>query len=202
ADGKPSVPTTPDVWNPPAVPLGDIAGWMFLGSLQSGTAPWREATHEGWRGRLTSPVPFLPGGDYPPAETIAPALPAPRAPAPKKLTAAWLAKRRENDMLRAGFGLAVRYDITDALATARLVLKDPKPANVSPWNLAAAAILVGLHGDKDDLPLLARHATDDRNYQTFLNLPKDFKWVGAIPSEEGRDTFCHVRDAAVVAMCK
>jgi RNA polymerase sigma factor (sigma-70 family) len=203
ADGKASVPTTPgNVRNVPTPPLGDVAGWLFLGSLQSGKAKWREVTHEGWENSLSSHVPFLPEDDYTSAKPIAAAYTGELAGPLKKLTAAWLAKRRENDMLRAGFALAVRYDITDAVAAARVVLKEPKPADVRPWNLAAAAISLALHGGKDDLPLLARHAADDRNYANFLNLPKDFKPVGAVKPKEGRDLFCNVRDAVVVSMCK
>jgi hypothetical protein len=120
----------------------------------------------------------------------------------KKLTAAWLAKRRENDMLRAGLVLAIRYDIA-AAGVARVVLKEPQPTKVDPWNVAAAAILVGLHGRKDDLPLLARHAADDRVYVTIMNLPRGTDLTfGFPPVKDGRDLRCQVRDSAVVAMCK
>jgi RNA polymerase sigma factor (sigma-70 family) len=203
AAGKASVPTAPDVWAAPPPPLGDIAGWLFLGALQPGTAPWREVTHEGWQNRLSSHVPFLPEDDYTSAKPVAAAYEGELSGPLKKLTAAWLAKRRENDMLRAGLTLAIRYDIADAVAAARIVLKEPKPTDVSPWNLAAVAILVGLHGTKDDLPLLARHAADDRSYSTILNLPPGTDLTfGAPPVKDGRDLFCHVRDAVAVAMCK
>ena len=106
-------------------------------------------------------------------------------------------------MLRAGLALAIRYDIAEAVAAARVVLKQPKPADVGPSNLASAAILVGLHGTRDDVPLLARHRADDRLYSTVLNLPTGTDLTfGFPPVKDGRDLFCQVRDAAVVAMCQ
>jgi hypothetical protein len=202
AEGKASVPTAPDVWAAPPVPLGDVAGWLFLGALQSGTAPWRDVTHEGWRTLLWSHVPFLPEDDYTSAKPIAAAYEGALSAPLKRLTAAWLAKRRENDALRAGLALAIRYDIAAAVAAARVVLKEPKPADLGPSNLASAAILVGLHGTKDDVPLLVRHTADDRLYATFLNLPPGTDLTFTPPVEDGRDLFCQVRDAAVVVMCK
>jgi hypothetical protein len=171
AEGKASVPTAPDVWAAQPPPLGDVAGWLFLGTLQSGTASWCEVTHEGWHNRLGSHIPFLPEDNYTSAKSIAAAYEGALSVPLKKLTAEWLAKRRENDMLRAGLTLAIRYDIAEAVAAARIVLKEPKPADILPSNLASAAILVGLHGTKDDLPLLARHAVDDRCYLTVMDLP-------------------------------
>ncbi len=203
AEGKASVPTAPDVWAAPTPPLGDVAGWMFLGALQSGTSPWREVTHEGWENHLSSHVPFLPEDDYTSAMPIAAAYEGELSGPLKKLTSAWLLKRRENDMLRAGLTLAIRYDISEAVTASRVLLKDPKPTDIRQWNLAAAAILLGLHGTKDDLPQLARHAADDRVCGTFLNLPPGTNTSFGLPkAKEGRDLFCHVRDAVVVAMCK
>ena len=203
AEGKASVPTTPgDVRAVPTPSLGDVAGWLFLGSLQSGKAMWREVTHEGWEDRLSSHVPFLPEDDYTSAKPIAAAYQGELSRPLKKLTAAWLAKRRENDMLRAGFALAIRYDIADAVAAARIMLKEPKPTDIRPWNLAAVAIFIALHGGKDDLPLLARHATDDRSFGSWLNLPPGTDLTFTPPLKEGRDLFCNVRDAVVVSMCK
>ena len=74
---------------------------------------------KGWQNRLSSHVPFLPEDDYTSAKPIAAAYEGALAGPLKKLTAAWLAKRRENDMLRAGLTLAIRYDIAEAVAAAR-----------------------------------------------------------------------------------
>jgi hypothetical protein len=206
-NGKAGVPTEPDVWAPPAVPLGDIAGWLFLGAVQTGKAEWRCVTLDGWRDRLSSHVAFLPEDDYSSAQPIAAAYSAANSTPLKKLTVAWLEKRRENDTLRAGITLAIRYDITDGVAAVRIVLNTPNTKKIDPQNLAACLVLLGLNGTKDDLPLLARHTTDDRRYVTFLNLPPrqardDLAFSFRTPAEDGRDLFCHVRDAAVVSMCK
>ena len=189
------------------MPLGDIAAWLFLGALQTGKADWCEVTHKGWQTQLSSHVAFLPEDPYTSALHMHAAYSAANSLPLKKLTAAWLVKRRENDMLRAGLTLAIRYDIADAVTAARVVLKSPSTKEIDPQNLAACLVLLALHGTKDDLPLLARLTTDDRRYVTFLNLPTertrdDLGFTFRTPAEEGRDLFCHVRDAAVVSMCK
>ena len=67
--------------------------------------------------------------------------------------------------------------------------------DVEAVNLASAAILVGLHGTRDDLPLLARHAADDRRYLTVLDLPPGTDLTfGFPPVKDGRDLFCQVRE--------
>ena len=202
ANGKPDVPTAPDVWAAASPPLGDVAGWLLLGSLQSGNAPWAAVTHKGWQNWLSSYVPFLPEDDYTSAKLIAAAYEGPQAGPLKKLTAAWVLRRRENDGLRAGLTLAIRYDIPEAVAAARSVLKQPKSAEIDAQNRAAAAVLVGLHGGKDDLPLLARHVSDDR---VFVNILDSSVKVGQFDRPvvtDGRDLVCQVRDAAAAAMCK
>jgi RNA polymerase sigma factor (sigma-70 family) len=202
APGEPDRDDLKYIHAPPPVALGDVAGWLLLGTLQPGTKPWVSVTHSGWVNKLSSHIPFLPEDDYTSAKPIHDAYSAKDAAPLKKLTAAWLAKRWENDMLRAGLTLAHRYDIPEGVATARRVLADPRPAAIEPPNIAAAIVLVGQHGTKDDLPVLARHAADDRDHATILNLPKDFQFIGRTQTVEGRDLFCQVRDAAVVGMCK
>jgi RNA polymerase sigma factor (sigma-70 family) len=202
-DGKDEPLDVPDSPSAAPVPLGDVAGWLFLGALQPGNSAWRTVTHPGWVGRLSSVVPFLPEDDYTSAKPIHEAYTAAMAAPLKKLTAAWLLKRRENDGLRAGLSLAIRYDITDAVPAARRVLSDSKPLDIHAENLAAAAILLGLHGTKADLPLLLRHTADGREHETILNLPPGTDPGFAAPqTQDGRDLFCQVRDAAAVAMCK
>jgi hypothetical protein len=112
ANGKPDLPTAPDVWAAPP-PLGDVAGWLLLGSLQSGTAAWAPVTHRGWQDRLSSHFPFLPEDDYTSAKPIAAAYAGPVAGPLKKVTAAWLLRRRENDGLLAGLTLAIRYEVPE-----------------------------------------------------------------------------------------
>jgi hypothetical protein len=204
ASGKPDVPTRPDRWNAPPVSLGDVAGWLLLGSLQSGRAGWALDTHPGWQHRLRSHFPFLPEDDYTSAKRIGEAFKGPMAGSLKKLTAAWLLRRRENDGLRAGLTLAIRYDIAAAATTARSVLKHARPAEIQEQNLAAAVVLIGLHGGKDDLPLLARHAADDREFLIILDLDSSEKRDPFVRPgvTDGRDLTCQVRDAVAAAMCK
>lgn len=203
ANGKPDVPTAPDVWAAPAPhPIGDVAGWLLLGSLQSGTAAWAPVTHRGWQNHLSSHLPFLPEDDYTSAEPIAKAYESPQGGPLKKLTAAWVLRRRENDGLRAGLTQAIRYDILEAVAAARSVLKQPRSAEIEAQNLAAAVVLIGLHGGKDDLPLLARHTANDRVFVSILDSSvKVDQFVRPVVTD-GRDLVCQVRDAAAAAMCK
>src|SRR5262249_59014843 len=106
---------------------------------------------------------------YTSAKPIGAAYEGPMAGPLKRLTAAWALRRRENDGLRAGLTLAIRYDIPEAVAAARSVLKQPRSAAIEAQNLAAAVVLIGLHGGKHDLPLLARHAANDRGFVTILD---------------------------------
>jgi hypothetical protein len=202
ANGKPDVPTDPDMRAAPPPPLGDVAGWLLLGSLQSGAGPWVAVTHSGWHYPLYSHVPFLPEDDSTDAKPIAAAYEGKQAGPLKKLTAAWVLRRRENDGLRAGLTLAIRYDVPEALAAARSVLKQPLSAKIDAQNLAAAVVLVGLHGGKTDLPLLARHAANDRVFVSIFD--SSVKWDKFFPPEitDGRDLVCQVRDAAAAALCK
>src|SRR5262249_4856613 len=180
-DGKDEPLDVPDKPSAAPVPLGDVAGWLFLGALQPGRSAWRTVTHPGWVGRLNSVVPFLPEDDHTSAKPMHDAYSSATAAPLKKLTAAWLAKRRENDGLPAGLPLAIRYDTADAVPAGRLVLSEPKPMDIHAETLAAALILVGLHGTKADLPLLARHAANDRVHQTILNLPPNTDLTFARP---------------------
>jgi hypothetical protein len=201
ANGKPDVPTEPDVWGA-EVPFRDVAGWLLLGSLQSGTAAWAPVTHAGWHNRLSSHFPFLPEDDYTSAKAIEAAYQGKTATPLKKLTAAWLLRRRENDGLRAGLTLATRYDIPGAVAVARNVLKQPRSAEIEAQNLAAAVVLLGLYGGKDDLRLLARHAADNRVFLVVLDssATKDQRFWP--PVKDGRDLSCQVRDVVAATMCK
>ena len=201
-NGKPEVPDGPNSWGPLHLPPGDVAGWMLLGTLQPGTGPWQPGTHRGWVNRTSSSWPFLPEDDHTKAEFIAKEYEGPSAGPLKKLTAVWLLRRRENDALRAGLTLAIRYDIQEALATARNVLRQPRSAEIEPQNRAAAIVLVGLHGGKDDLPLLARHTADDRVFVIILDKSVKIGQFDRPVATDGRDLTCQVRDAAAVAMCK
>jgi hypothetical protein len=201
ANGKPDVPDKPGVWGA-RVPLGDVVGWQFLGSLQSGTAAWAPVTHREWQHRLSSHLPFLPEDDYTSAKPIEAAYEGAMGVPFKKLTTAWLLRRRENDGLRAGLTLAIRYDIPEAVAVARNVLKQPQSAEIEAQNLAAAMVLLGLYGGKDDLPLLARHAA---NKEVFLSILDSSVKVGPfrLPEvKDGRDLTCQVRDVVAATMCK
>jgi hypothetical protein len=202
ANGKPEVPTAPDVWAAPPPPLGDVAGWLLLGSLQSGTAAWAPVTHLGWQNRLSSHFPFLPEDDYTSAKTIGNAYEGPMAGPLRKLTAAWLLRRRENDGLRAGLTLAIRYDIREAVVAARSVLKQPLSAEIEAQNLAAAVVLIGLYGGKNDLPVLARHAANDRIFVSILDSSVKVGQFDRPVVTDGRDLVCQVRDAATATMCK
>jgi hypothetical protein len=201
ANGKPAVPTAPGVWGA-EVPLGDVVGWLLLGSLQSGTAAWAPVTHPGWHNRLSSHFPFLPEDDYTSAKAIEAAYEGKVATPLKKLTTAWLLRRRENDGLRAGLTLATRYDIAEAVAVVRNVLKQPRPAEIEAQNLAAAVVLLGLHGGKDDLRLLARHAADSRVFLVILDSSATKGQRFWPPVEDGRDLSCQVRDVVAATMCK
>jgi hypothetical protein len=202
ANGKPDRPTAPDVWAAAPPPLGDVAGWLLLGSLQSGSAVWAPVTHRAWQDRLSSHFPFLPEDDYTSAKPIAAAYQGPVAGPLKKVTAAWLLRRRENDGLRAGLTLAIRYDIPEAVAAARSVLKQERPAEIEAQNLAAALVLIGLHGEKSDLPLLARHAANDRAFVSILDSSVKVGQFDRPVVTDGRDLTCQVRDVAASAMCK
>ena len=202
ADGRPEVPTAPDVWAAVPPTLGDVAGWLLLGSLQSGTAAWAPVTHRGWQHRLSSHLPFLPEDDYTSAKLIGAAYEGPMAGPLKRLTAAWVLRRRENDGLRAGLTLAIRYDIPEAVAAARSVLQQPRSAEIEAQNLAAAVVVIGLHGGKNDLPLLARHAANVRVFVSILDSSvKVGQFVRPVVTD-GRDLVCQVRDTAAATMCK
>jgi len=201
ANGKSDVPTDRGAWGA-QVPLGDVAGWQFLGSLQSGSAGWTPVTHREWHNRLSSHIPFLPEYDYTSAKPIEAAYEGALAGPLKKLTTAWLLRRRENDGLRAGLTLAIRYDIPEAVTAARNVLKQPRSAEIDGQNLAAAVILVGLHGGKEDLPLLARHAADKRVFQSIVYSSEKTPLFVPLVVEDGRDLSCQVRDVVAAAMCK
>lgn len=202
-NGKPDVPTVPDVWAAPTPPLGDVAGWLLLGSLQTGDAPWTRFTNEGWRSKLDFQFPFLPEEDGTSSEPIAKAYTGPCGGPLKKLTAAWALRRRENDGLRAALSLAIRYDIPEVVASAREVLKLPASADIGVENRAAALVLVGLHGGKEDLPLLARHTTDARVFVSVIDSSVKVKYNFEHPVvTDGRDLVCQVRDVAAAAMCR
>jgi hypothetical protein len=202
ANGKPEVPTTPEERAAVTPSLGDVAGWLLLGSLQSGTAAWTAVTHRGWQNRLSSHIPFLPEDDYTSAKPIGATYEGLMAGPLKKLTAAWLLRRRENDGLRAGLTLAIRYDIREAVAAARSVLKQPRSAEIEAQNLAAAVILIGLHGEKDDLTLLARYVVNDRIFVSILDSSVKINEFSRPVVTDGRDLVCQVRDAAAATMCK
>src|SRR5262249_57126426 len=133
---------------------------------------------------------------YTSAKPIGAAYEGPMAGPLKRLTAAWALRRRENDGLRAGLTLAIRYDIPEAVAAARSVLKQPRSAAIEAQNLAAAAVLIGLHGGKNDLPLLARHAANDRVFVTILDASVTVGPFVRPVVTDGRDLVCQVPDRA------
>jgi hypothetical protein len=82
------------------------------------------------------------------------------------------------------------------------VLKQPRSAEIEAQNLAAALVLIGLHGGKSDLLLLARHAADDRVFVNILDSSVKVSQFERPVVTDGRDLTCQVRDVAAAAMCR
>ena len=80
-------------------------------------------------------------------------------PAVRKLFAAWLDRRRDPEARADGLYLALHTAIREALPAARRVLADPK-AEARP--VGYALLVLGNHGEPDDLPRLAAFRNDTR----------------------------------------
>ena len=191
ADGAPSKPADRVTYGTP-VPLGDVVGWLFLGTRQPGSGEWSKVTYDRWGSVGSREFPFLPEEDLKSAKPTQDAFASASGAALKKLTAAWLLRRREIDGLQVGLTVAVRFDIPEAIGLARAVLRGQPPAAEGLSTRAVAIVLVGRHGTAADLPLLARFTTDE---QIHLS-------IGALRGERGARLTCQIRDAAVVSMCQ
>jgi RNA polymerase sigma factor (sigma-70 family) len=205
-NGEPSNPNGPYIHGPPPVPFADVAAWLYLGTLTPGTEKWSLVTHKAWGNQTSSHFEFLPEDDYTSVKQMAKEYTTGSLVAPlKALTVKWLEKRRENDGLRAGLTLALRYDIPEVLPAVRALLTK-LDADVQPPNVAAAVAVVAEFGTRDDVELLLPHLTDARVHVSIITeLPKGITGnegysIADLPGVKKR--VCQVRDIAGAAVLK
>jgi len=110
----------------------------------------------------------------------------------RKLFAAWLDRRKEPRAIQAGLTAALYCGVPEAAAVARRVAADKA---ATPGLLAQALLVVGNHGGRNDLPLLAARRADDRATSRMLPPgPVPALAPGPAPAPGPGDT--RVRDVA------
>jgi len=183
-DEKPADP-------PGGVPVVETAGWLLLG-----TYPATRGDEDGPRLDFLD----LTLGQRHLSEALDK---GPLAQPLRKLVGAWLASRGDEPRaVSIGLSLAQQFDIPAALPVARRRL-EKYDGKTGTWTAALIGVqaiqVVGKYGTKDDVPLLARFASD-ATVAVHIVPDKGLVKPGTVAPVDGRDSTEEVRDAALAMM--
>jgi RNA polymerase sigma factor (sigma-70 family) len=190
-------PNRPGASTTQAVPLPAVAGWLLLGTYTGavGSDPGGPSPQFLDVGLGQNPLADMLGkGEY--------------APPLRKLVAAWLANQHEYSALKAGLTLALKYDIRDALGTARALKSflhpNTKLEGVEAYQAAVVRslkmLVVGKYGTKADLPRLEQYIDDPTRVYALIRDPPGQRRPGYAVPIDGQDITTLVQDVAVAMM--
>jgi RNA polymerase sigma factor (sigma-70 family) len=179
-------------WHPGKVSVGEVAGWMYLG-----TFPGAEEADVGRTNVFLLDFPDMwrhPSKPYPFPAALGE---GPLQVGARRILVKWTETRIGRPGFAKGLNGAMAHSVPEMVPVAKKYLTQVKQAG-DDHGLCLAAI--GKCGTKDDLPFLAKYADDRRvTMRVYMNYPGD----EADPPREFRpekDQAVQLRDVAVVMM--